>query len=113
MHIAFWENSETAYFNLASRHGAFGIDDYGNEGLLILLVKCLGADINTGEPAAIARMRVIPTANILGSRYLFASTQMHTNEFISFTASVHTRLSTFNWESKAIHNVKCIYDKLD
>lgn len=54
------EAAEGANLDATSRHGLLGVNDNSDPGILVILVLGLRVHINTREPAAVARVRVIP-----------------------------------------------------
>lgn len=56
--------SEGTDLDFASRHGAVRVNDDGEEGVKDLVVE-LRRDVDAGEPAAVAWVRVIPADDIL------------------------------------------------
>jgi hypothetical protein len=47
-------------------------NDDGEERILELLIRLLRHDVDTGEPAAVTGVRVIPTDDVFGTTDLFA-----------------------------------------
>jgi hypothetical protein len=62
------------------RKGKQTYDD-GEERILELLVRLLRHDVDTGEPAAVTRVRVIPTDDVFGTTDLFARKRKRKNKW--------------------------------
>ena len=62
--ISLWISAKSPNLNFSSRNSPCWINNNSQKWLLILLVEHLCWNINTGEPAAITRMRVIPANHI-------------------------------------------------
>ena len=65
-----WVCSKGANLDLAGRNGAVGVNDDGQEGVHVHLLSVLGAHIDARQPAAIARVAVVPAHNILVAPHL-------------------------------------------
>ena len=65
-----WVSSKGAYLDLAGRNGAVGVDHNGQEGVHVHLLSVLGAYIDARQPAAVARVAVVPAHNILMAPHL-------------------------------------------
>ena len=63
-------SSEGPEVDLPSRHGSDGVYHNGHPGLLVLLIQHLSPHINAREPAAIARVAVVPAQGILQTTHL-------------------------------------------
>lgn len=64
--------------------------DNGQEGILKGLVRHLGHDIDPGQPAAVAGMRMIPPDDVLGSTDLH--TYAHAHQYIIMSCIIATSL---------------------
>lgn len=67
--VAFWISAECAQTHLASRYSAHWIDDNGHKWFLIVLIQHLCRHIDAGQPAAVARMAVIPTDGVFQAAF--------------------------------------------
>lgn len=60
-----WISSERAKADFSGRDGPNGIYDYRDEGLLEILVEHLRRHIDSGQPAAVSGMTVVPAYGVL------------------------------------------------
>jgi len=109
LYVAVRVGTEAAYLNLARRHRALGIDDNGNERLLMSLVESLCADIDAREPAAVARVRVVPPADVLWALDALTGLNVLSHELIGLTASVDSRLRSHHRQRERVHHVEGIF----
>ena len=59
--------AEGANVDLAGADGPVRVDDDGDKGLRVLLLRELGVDVDAAEPAPVARMGVVPADDGLWS----------------------------------------------
>jgi hypothetical protein len=69
--VVLGERAEGADVDLARGDGAVRVDHDRDERVLVLLVVDLRVDVDAGQPAAVARMRVVPPDGVLQSSCLF------------------------------------------
>lgn len=65
--VVLWIRAESANVDLAGGDGAVGVDNEGEPRVLVGLVGHLGVDVDTGEPAAVAGVGVVPADCVLFS----------------------------------------------
>lgn len=61
---------ESTQAHLPSRDGSDGVDDDCHKGLLEVLVEHLRGNVDSREPAAVARVAVVPTYCVFVSTHL-------------------------------------------
>ncbi len=108
--VALGEHTEASNFNLAGRHGSLRVNHDGDEWLLMLLIKGLCANVDTWKPAAIAWVRVVPSAHILWAMHVLAEFHVRTEVLVGLVTSVHASLRTFNREPERVHHIESIYN---
>ena len=74
--------SEACNLNFPTRESALGVNHDTDKWLLMLLVEHLSTHVYDREPTAIARVRVIPTANVLRAMYFFRVVDVVAHELI-------------------------------
>lgn len=99
---------EAAKFHSARSHGSFRIDNDGNPRLLMVLVETLRANINSGKPAAVARMRVVPAAQVLRPGNALAVVLMRAHVLVGLVSGVNSRLRTFYGETEGVHDIESV-----
>lgn len=104
--VALRENAETCDLYLTGRHRALWINNYSNEGLLMLLIKSLRAHIDTGQPTAITWVGMVPPAHVLWAVYFVAELNVCCKVLICLISCVHTGLCSLHRETKGVHHVE-------
>lgn len=101
---------EAADFDLSCGNRALGINHDGNRRVLNLLIILLCVDIDSRQPAAVARMRVVPSTNVLRPSDLFTLLHMREHIGVSVLARVDTSLRRLDGQRKCIHDVHSVAD---
>jgi len=110
--VSLWVRAETADGDLPSLDCLVGIDHHRQERILELLVQRLRSHVDTRQPAAVARVRVIPPDTVVGHTIRPLRLQVLDDVFVRLTLRVHPRLGSLDgeWENvedmkRAIHNL--------
>lgn len=98
------EGAEGADVDLAGGDGAVGVDDDGDEGVLELLVVELGVDVYTREPAAISRVRVVPSDGVFEAACFLALVDVLDHVLVRLARGVDTRLCALDGQCKRVHD---------
>jgi len=104
--------SEAANFDFACCNCALGVNDDGDRWVLDLLVILLRIYINAGQPAAITRVRMIPSTNIFRSTDLLTLFHVLKHVRICILACVDTSFRGLNRQSEGIHYVHRVADRV-
>lgn len=64
-------------------------------------------DVNTGEPAAISRMAVVPSSDPFSSITHILSSHVINHVLISFISSIDSGLGGFDGKCECVHNHEC------
>lgn len=78
--------------------------DDGEPRLLVLLVEHLRADVDTGEPAAVAGVAVVPADGVLQTTSLADELEVADHVLIGLHLRVDSRLGTLDGQGERIHN---------
>ncbi len=103
--IVICKGSETPKLNFACCDCTFGVNNYSDCGVLHQLHCLLGIYINAREPAAVARMRMVPTANEFWSvnlSWLFLVVDL---VGLAFLRSINPSFGSNYRQCKYIHDV--------
>ena len=104
-YVFIWKSSKTANFNFSSAHSTLRVNDDCDPRSLFL-EHWLGGHIYAREPTAVARMRVVPAHEVLGSVDLLRVLQMSDHVFVGVGASVYSGLCGFTGESEGVGDVE-------
>lgn len=104
--------TEATDLNLTSCDRALRIDHDSDGGVLHHLHGLLGVHINTGEPAAVSRVRVVPAADELGSVYFSGLVLMVDHVPIRVLGRIHSGLSSNDGQRVDVHNVHGVTDRV-
>lgn len=58
--------TENSNFDLTGRHGSFRVDDDGKSWVFDHLLALLSLHIDSGKPASVSRVRMVPSTDVLG-----------------------------------------------
>lgn len=110
--MSLWVCAETADGDLTSLDCLVGIDHHRQERILELLVQRLRSHVDTRQPAAVSRVRVIPPDTVVGHAIRPLRLQVLDDVFVRLTLRIHPRLGSLDgeWENgedmkRAIHNL--------
>jgi hypothetical protein len=103
-------STEAAQLYLAGRHGPLRVHHDSDGRVLNHLHTLLGLNVNSGEPAAVSRMGMVPSADEFGTVNFRGFILMVQHEIVSFLACVHTCLSTFYWQAECVHDIHGVAD---
>lgn len=78
--------------------------DKRNKGILELLVLHLSVDIDTGEPATVSWMRVVPSNSVLQAAYLLDVLHVLNHVLVTFNLSIHSGLSALDGQGEGVHD---------
>ena len=97
--------AEASNLDLASGHRAFGVDDNCDAGVLEFLHALLCVDVNAREPAAVPRVRVVPTTDVFRPVHQGRLVLMVQGKLVGLLASIHASLSAFHGQTEGVHHV--------
>jgi hypothetical protein len=102
------EGAEGANFDTASRGRADGVDDNGEEGVFVRLMRQLRGDVNARQPAAVARMGVVPAHDGLWAMNGVAQELIFDHELIALFKSGHSSLRPLHWQRISVRDNKSV-----
>mmetsp|Transcript_35972 Transcript_35972/g.26717 ORF Transcript_35972/g.26717 Transcript_35972/m.26717 type:complete len:202 (-) Transcript_35972:92-697(-) len=103
-YIRFREGPKCLDLHFPSTHRSLRIYHNCDERLLVFLVELLGAHVDAGEPAPVARVGVVPPADVLGSRHSLAEVLMLAHVLVSLISRIDSRLRPHHRQRKRIHH---------
>src|ERR1700710_1526753 len=92
--------SKSADLDLASRDRAVGVNDNSEERVRERLLRSLRADIDAAEPAAVARVAVVPSYRILELALVAAGLEVADHVFICFVLGIHAGFGAFDGQAE-------------
>ena len=90
------ERAEGADLDFAGGDGPVGVDDDSQEGIHVGLLQHLRGDIDPGEPAAVARVAVIPPDGVFHPPVLAAGLEILHDVFVGFGGGVDSGFGAFD-----------------
>ena len=98
-------SSEAPNLDLASAHRPLGVDHDCHPGALFL-EHALGGHVDAREPAAVSRVGMVPSHEILWPIHLLGVLQVSHHVLVGISTCVYTSLSGLARESKRVSDVK-------
>jgi len=96
---------EAANLDLAGSHGSLWVNDNGEVRLEhVVLMQSLVVHVNSRQPAAVARVTVVPSSDAFLSIALVLSLDVVNHVLVGIVSRIDSRFSGFDGKSKGIHD---------
>jgi len=100
--------AERPDLHLARGYRALRVYNDGYRRVIDHLLIALCVHIDTGEPATVARVRVIPPRQLLRLHYFRARVLIRDLELLRAFSRVYSRLRCLAWQSVNVHDPHCV-----